>query len=61
VVVNVGDNAVITYNPAGDIVKTEYPAEGGNDGVIVTEDGTKYVSSVRSATCQKFFLVRMRK
>lgn len=47
VVVNINDNAVITYNPDGDIVRTEYAAEGGNDGVVVTEDGTKYVSSVR--------------
>ncbi len=47
VVVNVGDNAVITYNPQGDIIRTEYAVEGGNDGIVVTEDGTKYVSSVR--------------
>lgn len=47
VVVNVGDNAVITYNPAGEVIRTEYAVEGGNDGVVVTEDGTKYVSSVR--------------
>jgi hypothetical protein len=47
VVVNVGSNAVITYNPAGDIVRTEYAAESGSDGVVILEDGTKYVSSVR--------------
>lgn len=47
VVVNVGDNAVITYSPEGDIVRTEYAVEGGNDGVVVLDDGTKYVSSVR--------------
>ena len=47
VVVNINNNAVITYNPDGDVIKTEYAAEGGNDGVVVTEDGTKYVSSVR--------------
>ncbi len=47
VVVNVGDNAVITYNPQGEIIRTEYAVEGGNDGIVVTEDGTKYVSSVR--------------
>lgn len=47
VVVNVGDNAVLTFNVNGDLVRTEYAAEGGNDGVVVTEDGTKYVSSVR--------------
>lgn len=47
VVVNVNDNAVITYSPNGDILRTEYAVEGGNDGVVVTEDGTKYVSSVR--------------
>ena len=47
VVVNVGDNAVITYNPAGEIILTERAAEGGNDGLVIMEDGTKYVSSVR--------------
>lgn len=47
VVVNVGDNAVITYNTDADIVRTEYSVEGGNDGVVVLDDGTKYVSSVR--------------
>ncbi len=47
VVVNVGDTAIITYNPAGKIVRTEHSVEGGNDGIVVTEDGAKYVSSVR--------------
>ena len=47
VVVNINDNAVITYNSAGEVVKTEYAVEGGNDGVVVLPDGTKYVSSVR--------------
>ena len=47
VVVNVGDNAVLTYDPAGSVIRTERSVEGGNDGVVVTADGTKYVSSVR--------------
>ena len=47
VVVNIGDSAVITYNPAGDVVKEENAVEGGNDGVVILSDGTKYVSSVR--------------
>lgn len=47
VVVNIGDNAVLTFNPAGELVRTESASEGGNDGVVVLEDGTKYVSSVR--------------
>ena len=47
VVVNVGDSAVITYNTHGEVILTEYAVEGGNDGIVVTEDGTKYVSSVR--------------
>ena len=53
VVVNIGSNAVITYNPAGDVVRTEYAAESGNDGVVVTADGTKYVSSVRFGSVSK--------
>ena len=47
VVVNIGDAAVITYDPSGDIVKEESAVEGGNDGVVVLANGTKYVSSVR--------------
>ena len=47
VVVNVNSNAVITYDPSGDIVRVEHAAESGNDGIVVLEDGTKYVSSVK--------------
>ena len=47
VMVNVGGNAVLTYDPDGSVIRTEHSVEGGNDGVIVTADGTKYVSSVR--------------
>ncbi len=47
VVVNVNDAAVITYNPEGEVIRTEHSVEGGNDGIVVTEDGSKYTSSVR--------------
>lgn len=47
VVINVGNNHVMTFSPEGELLNTEYAAEGGNDGVVVTADGTKYVSSVR--------------
>ena len=47
VAVNIGDSAVITYTPGGEVVKQEAAVEGGNDGVVVTASGTKYVSSVR--------------
>lgn len=47
VVVNVGNNHVMTFNPAGEQINTEYAAESGNDGVVVLSDGTKIVSSVR--------------
>lgn len=47
VVVNVGNNHVMTFNTDGELINTEYAAESGNDGIIVTEDGTQYVSSVR--------------
>jgi hypothetical protein len=47
VVVNIGTKDVVTYNPAGQVVRTEQAAESGNDGVVVLADGTKYVSSVR--------------
>lgn len=47
VVVNIGNNHVMTFSPAGALLNTEYAAEGGNDGVVVLADGTKIVSSVR--------------
>jgi DNA-binding beta-propeller fold protein YncE len=47
VVVNIGNNAVLTFDPRGELVRTENAAAGGNDGVVVLPDGTKYVSSVR--------------
>lgn len=47
VVVNVGDNAVMTFGPDGRLLKTEHAAEGGNDGLVILPDGIKYVSSVR--------------
>ncbi len=47
VVVNIGNNEVLTFDADGELVRTEHAAEGGNDGVVVLEDGTKYVSSVR--------------
>ena len=47
VVVNIGDTAVLTFSTAGKVLKTEQAAQGGNDGLVITPDGTKYVSSVR--------------
>ena len=47
VVVNVGDDAVLTFSRAGQLLKTEHAAQAGNDGLVVMPDGTKYVSSVR--------------
>ena len=47
VVVNIGTKDVLTFNPAGQLIKTEQAAESGNDGVVVLPNGTKYTSSVR--------------
>ncbi len=54
VVVNVGDNAVLTFDPTnGKLLGTERTAEGGNDGLVILTDGTKYVSSVRFGSVSK--------
>ena len=50
VVVNVGNNAVLTFSPDGKLLTTEESADPGNDGLVVLPDGTKYVSSVRLGT-----------
>lgn len=47
VVVNINNNEVLTFNPAGELILTEHSAEAGNDGLVILEDGTKYTSSVR--------------
>jgi hypothetical protein len=46
VVVNVGNADVLTFSPAGQLLKTETAAQGGSDGLVIMPDGTKYVSSV---------------
>jgi sugar lactone lactonase YvrE len=46
VVVNIGDANVLTFSPAGLLVRTEQAAQPGSDGIVIMPDGTKYVSSV---------------
>jgi sugar lactone lactonase YvrE len=48
VIVNAGDDAVLTYSPSGELVRTERAAQPGSDGIAIMEDGTKYVSSVQN-------------
>jgi hypothetical protein len=47
IVVNVGDDAVLTFAPDAKITKTEKAALAGSDGLVLMPDGAKYVSSVR--------------
>lgn len=53
VVVNIGDNAVLTFSRSGQLINTEHAVDGGNDGLVILEDGTKYVSSVRQGTVSR--------
>ena len=53
VVVNIGDNAVLTFSPEGELLMTEHAVDAGNDGLVILEDGTKYVSSVRVGTVSR--------
>jgi len=46
VVVNVGNDEVLTFSRTGQLVKTEHAAQAGSDGLVIMPDGTKYVSSV---------------
>lgn len=50
VVVNIGNADVLTFAPDGKLLTTEQSTDPGNDGLVVLEDGTKYVSSVRLGT-----------
>jgi hypothetical protein len=48
VVVNIRNDEVMTFSPAGRLLSTEKAAQPGNDGLVIMKDGTKYVSSVRN-------------
>ena len=41
-----GNDAVLTFSRAGQLLKTEHAAQPGSDGLVIMPDGTKYVSSV---------------
>ncbi len=47
VVVNIGNNEVLTFSPDAKLLKTETASQPGNDGLVIMPDGTKYVSSVQ--------------
>jgi sugar lactone lactonase YvrE len=46
VVINIGNSDVLTFSPAGQLLRTETAVQAGNDGLVIMQDGTKYVSSV---------------
>ena len=48
VVIMIGNDEVLTFSPAGQLLKTEHAVQAGNDGLVVMPDGTKYVSSVQN-------------
>jgi hypothetical protein len=48
VVVNIGNDEVLTFSRDGRLLTTEHAAQAGNDGLVIMPDGTKYVSSVRN-------------
>jgi len=48
VVANMGTTEILTFSPAGQLVKTEHAAQAGSDGLVIMPDGTKYVSSVQN-------------
>ncbi len=46
VVANMGTTELLTFAPDGKLIRTENAAQAGSDGLVIMEDGTKYVSSV---------------
>ena len=48
VVINIGNNEVLTFSPAAQLIKTENAVQAGNDGLVIMKDGTQYVSSVQN-------------
>ena len=53
VVVNVNSTDVHTFSPDGQLVGTEHAVDPGNDGLVILDDGTKYVCSVRQGTVSR--------
>ena len=53
VVVNIDDDAVLTFDRDGALLRTEHAAEKGSDGLVILPDGTKYVSSVRHGSISR--------
>ena len=49
VVANMGTDEILTFSTDGKLLKTESAAQAGSDGLVIMPDGTKYVSSVRTA------------
>lgn len=47
VVVNIEDDAILTFSTDGTLLETRRAAQAGSDGIVILEDGTIYVSSVR--------------
>jgi hypothetical protein len=50
VVVNIGSRDVLTFDPSGELIRTEQSNDAVNDGIVILDDGTKYVSSVGVGT-----------
>jgi hypothetical protein len=46
VVANMGTTELLTFSKDGKLLRTEHAAQAGSDGLVIMEDGTKYVSSV---------------
>ena len=46
VVVNYGNDEVLTFSRDGELLTTETAAQPGGDGLVIMPDGTKYTSSV---------------
>jgi hypothetical protein len=50
VVINVGSPDILTFSTEGELLMTEQSLDTRNDGLVILEDGTKYVSSVGVGT-----------
>jgi hypothetical protein len=51
VVVNIGNDEVLTFSPAGQLTKTEHAAQAGNDGLVIMADGDEVREQRRERRC----------
>jgi hypothetical protein len=52
VVINIGNADVLTFSPAGRLIRTETAVQAGNDGLVIMADGRRTSAASSTAACR---------